>query len=159
MIENYGFYNNHELDNTLLIIFSESKCDRFIDLGEMDVLYAGEDIVGYRFKNFIRYAKIKYSGIIYFPANPLIDIVNSILEKHHLEKLAYKKNSGYFTKKNEDKLMVFASEGTFLRDQSISKGKYCSYYDLDIKVENDHELFVIDENIREGVDFFKTEVK
>ena len=159
MIENYGFYNNHELDNTLLIIFSESKSNHYEDLGEMDVLYCGEDKVGYRFKNFIRYAKIKYSGIIYFPANPLIDIVNSILEKRNLEKLAYKKNSGYFTKKNEDKLMVFASEGTFLRDQSISKGKYCTYYDLDIKIENEHELFVIDENIREGVDFFKTEVK
>ena len=159
MIEKYGVYNHHELDNTLLIIFSEFKSCTFKDLGEIDVLYSNKEIVGYRLKNFIRYAKIKYSGIIYLPANPLIDIINSVLEKYNLEKLGYKKNSGYFTKMNEDKLMVFASEGTFLRDQSISKGKYCSYYDLYIKTENDSELFVIDEYIPVGVDFFKTEVK
>ena len=159
MIEKYGVYNHHELDNTLLIIFSEFKSCTFKDLGEVDVLYSNKEIVGYRLKNFIRYAKIKYSGIIYLPANPLIDIINSVLEKYNLEKLGYKKNSGYFTKMNEDKLMVFASEGTFLRDQSISKGKYCSYYDLYIKTENDSELFVIDEYIPVGVDFFKTEVK
>ena len=159
MIEKYGVYNHHELDNTLLIIFSEFKSCTFKDLGEVGVLYSNKEIVGYRLKNFIRYAKIKYSGIIYLPANPLIDIINSVLEKYNLEKLGYKKNSGYFTKMNEDKLMVFASEGTFLRDQSISKGKYCSYYDLYIKTENDSELFVIDEYIPVGVDFFKTEVK
>lgn len=159
MITNYGMYNNHELDNTLLLIFNEEKSDSYKDLGEVDVLYHGSELVGYRIKNFIRYAKIKYSGIIYLPNNPLIDIINSILEKYNLEKLAYKKNSGYFTKMNEDKLMVFASEGTFLRDQSISKGKYCSFYDLYIKVENDKDLFVIDEHIPVGVDFFKTEVK
>ena len=159
MIEKYGVYNHHELDNTLLIIFSEFKSCTFKDLGEIDVLYSNKEIVGYRLKNFIRYAKIKYSGIIYLPANPLIDIINSVLEKYNLEKLGYKKNSGYFTKMNEDKLMVFASGGTFLRDQSISKGKYCSYYDLYIKTENDSELFVIDEYIPVGVDFFKTEVK
>ena len=159
MIEKYGVYNHHELDNTLLIIFSEFKSCTFKDLGEVGVHYSNKEIVGYRLKNFIRYAKIKYSGIIYLPANPLIDIINSVLEKYNLEKLGYKKNSGYFTKMNEDKLMVFASEGTFLRDQSISKGKYCSYYDLYIKTENDSELFVIDEYIPVGVDFFKTEVK
>ena len=159
MINNYGMYNNHELDNTLLLLFSENKSNRYEDLGEVDVLYCDSELVGYRIKNFIRYAKIKYSGIIYLPADPLIDIINSILEKYHLEKLAYKRNSGYFTKLNVDKLMVFASEGTFLRDQSISKGKYCSYYDLYIKVENDSELFVIDEHIPNGIDFFKSEVK
>ena len=137
MIYNYGVYNHHELDNTLLILISEKKSDSFIDLGELDVLYNNKEIVGYRIKNFIRYAKIKYSGIIFLPANPLVDIINSVLEKHDLEKLGYKKSSGYITKYNDDKLMVFASEGTFLRDQSISKGKYCSYYDLYIKTEND----------------------
>ena len=159
MIYNYGFYNNHELDNTLLIIFSENKFNDYKDLGELDVLYFNKEIVGYRIKNFIRYAKIRYSGIIYLPAKPLIDIVNSVLEKYNLEKLDYKKQSGYITKKENGNLMVFAVEGTFLRDQSISKGKYCSYYDLDIKDEDDTRLFIIDEYIPEGVDFFKTEVK
>ena len=39
MIENYGFYNNHELDNTLLIIFSELKSNHHEDLGEKQAAF------------------------------------------------------------------------------------------------------------------------
>ena len=50
--------------------------------------------------------------------------------------------------------MVFCLPGTFMRDYQISKGEYCTYYDLYIKDEDDRRLFVIDENIKENVDFF-----
>ena len=159
MIANYGVYNHHELDNTLLLLFSEHKSNKIEDLGEVEVLYFGDELVACRIKNFIRYAKIKYSGIIYLPNNILIDIINSVLEKYQLEKLSYKKESGYVTKKNLDQLMVYVKEGVFLRDQTVSKGKYCSYYDLYIDYDDDQRLFVIDENIQEGLDFFKTEEK
>ncbi len=159
MIANYGVYNHHELDNTLLLLFSEHKANKIEDLGEVEVLCFGDELVAYRIKNFIRYAKIKYSGIIYLPNNILIDIINSVLEKYQLEKLSYKKESGYVTKKNLDQLMVYVKEGVFLRDQTVSKGKYCSYYDLYIDDDDDQRLFVIDENIQEGLDFFKTEEK
>lgn len=159
MINNYGIYNNHELDNTLLILFSNEKISRNEEKGELDILYHGDKIIGYKIKNFLRYAKIKYSGIIYLPANPLIDVINGILDRYHLEKLDYKHGSGYVTKLNENKLMVFCESGTFMRDYQISKGQYCSYYDLYIKDENDKRLFEIDENIKENVDFFLSEVK
>lgn len=159
MIENYGLYNNHQLDNSVLIIFSSLKANKEKNIGEVDILYHDEEIVGYRIKNFIRYAKIKYSGIIFLPAPILIDVINSILAKYQLELLAYRLSSGYVTKKNNNHMMVFATPGTYLRDQSISKGKYCSYYDLDIKIENDKDLFIIDEDIKENVDFFLTEEK
>lgn len=159
MINNYGIYNNHELDNTLLVLFSELKPTRSVELGEVDILYHEDERVGYKIKNFIKYAKIKYSGIIYLPANPLIDVINTVLERFDLEKLDYKHGSGYITKKCEDKMMVFCELGTFMRDYQISKGQYCSYYDLYIKDENDKRLFEIDENIKENVDFFLSEVK
>lgn len=156
MINNYGIYNNHKLDNTLLILFSELKENRSKALsGEFELLFNDETLIGYRIKNFIRFVKIKYSGIIFLPARPLIDVINSILDKYHQEKLGYKSSSGYITKRNGKDLMVYVNEGTFMIDGSISKGQYCSYYDLDIN--EDKSLMVINENIRENVDFFSME--
>ncbi len=159
MIKEYGVYNNHEVDNTLLILFSEDKADKSTSLGEVEVLYHQEEVVGYKIKNFIRYAKIKYSGIIYLPAPPLVDVINAILNKYHLENIDYKSHSGYVSKNNNGTMMVYALNGTFLRDQNISKGQYCSYYDLYIKNEHDKDLFVIDEQVKENADFFQMEVK
>ena len=158
MIKNYGIYNNHELDNTLLILFSDKGFNDVKKLSEeMEVLYNNDTLIGYRISNFIRYAKIKYSGIIFLPAPQLIDIINNVIERYNLEKLEYKTSSGYITKMNENKLMVFALNGTFLRDQTVSNGKYVSYYELYINDEKD--LIVIDENIKENIDFFKTEAR
>ena len=39
MIKNYGLYNNHELDNTVLVLFSDKKIDKTTPLGEVDILY------------------------------------------------------------------------------------------------------------------------
>ena len=159
MIKNYGIYNHHEYNDTLLILFSDALADRTESTGEVDVLYSEDKVVGYRIKKFIRYAKIKYSGIIFLPANPLIDVINTILRKYHLETLDYKTHSGYITKMHENKVMVYATSGTFLRDESISQGRFCSYYDLYIKNENEHQLITFDDSTKENEDFFKMEVK
>ena len=160
MITNYGIYNHHELDNTLLILFSEEEVLSFKKISpEMEILYHDSKIVGYRIVNFIRYAKIKYSGIIFLPAKPLIDVINQVLAKYDLELLDYKRQSGYVTKRNEDKLMVFALEGTFLRDMTISKGKYVTYHELYIENDTPNDLIEIEENIRENIDFFQMEEK
>ena len=160
MITNYGIYNHHELDNTLLILLSEDEvlsCKKISP--EMEVLYHESKIVGYRIVNFIRYAKIKYSGIIFLPAKPLIDVINQVLSKYDLELLDYKRQSGYVTKRNEGKLMVYALEGTFLRDMTISKGKYVTYHELYIENDTPNALIEIEENIRENIDFFQMEEK
>lgn len=160
MIDNYGLFNRHEIDDTLLILLSDKEITRRVNNGEVDVLYSGEEIVGYSIAHFIRYAKIKYSGIIFLPSPLLIDVINSVLKKHGLDTLNYKKYSGYVVKKGKNgQKMVFAEPGTFLRDETISKGRYCTYFDLYMKGENEEELVVIDEQIKEGIDFFKTEEK
>lgn len=159
MIKNYGIFNNHELDNTLLIKLSDDEVTSVVNLSkQMEVLYHNEEITGYRIRNFIRYAKIKYSGIIFLPADPLIDVINSILTDYKLNRLDYKKESGYITKLNKGHLMVYAKEGTFLRDGSVSKGRFCTYHDLFIENEKENELIEITENIPENIDFFKMEV-
>ena len=160
MITNYGIYNNHELDNTLLVLVSDKKSNKIDSLSEeMEVLYCDNELVGYRIRNFIRYAKIKYTGIIFLPADPLIDVINLILERYKLEELAYKVGSGYITKEKEGKMSVYALEGTFLKDQTISKGKYCTYHDLYIENENEDKIIEIEDKVKEFIDFFMAEVK
>ena len=159
MIKEYGIYNHHEYNETLLILFSDEVVTRVDDLGEVEVVYSENRLAGYRIKQFNRYAKIKYSGLIFLPVNPLIDVINTILRKYHLETLAYKNHSGYVTKIHNNKAMVYATSGAFLRDESISHGRFSTYYDLYIQNENEHQLAVFDENIQENQDFFKMEVK
>lgn len=158
MIKEYGLYNNHELDNTLLVKFSDETITKSVSLSEeMEVIYSGDKVAAYKIRNFIRYAKIKYSGIIFLPIDPLIDVINSVFAKYKLENLDYKRSSGYITKLDNDVLRVFALKGTFLRDGDISKGRYCSYYDL--YINNEKELIEIKENVMENIDFFKMEAK
>lgn len=159
MIENYGLFNYHEENASVLILFSDEQMTSKKEGQEVSLLYHNETLIGYEIHNFIRYAKIKYSGIIFLPSNPLIDVINIVLTNNHLETLGYKKESGYVVKMNKNQRMVFAKEGTFLRDETISKGRYCSYHDLYIKNDNEDELLVIDEEIKEGTDFFVSEVK
>ena len=159
MIKNYGIYNHHEYNDTLLILFSDQEIDRENESGEVTILYHQNDVVGYRIKSFIRYAKIKYSGIIFLPANPLIDVINAILRKYHLETLDYKTHSGYITKLCDNQVMVYATSGTFLRDESVSQGRFCTYYDLYMKNEDEHQLVKFDDSIKDNEDFFKMEVQ
>ena len=155
MRDNYGLFNHHLEDNTLVILFSDEKETSSKKSGEVEVLYHNDEVVGYRIPNFIRYAKIKYSGILFLHSKPLIDVINTVLKNNGVEGLNYKKESGYVVLDKK----VFAKEGVFLRDETISKGHYCSYYDLYIERENDKELITIDEDIKDNTDFFQMEEK
>ena len=159
MIENYGLFNLHEDNDTLLVLFSDVSINKKENHGEVNVLFHGQDLIGYEIPNFIRFAKIKYSGILFLPSKVLIDVINAILENEKLEPLDYKKSSGYEIKTIDNKKVVYAIEGTFLRDRSISKGKTCTYFDLYIDNENVNDVIYIEEDIRDGTDFFQMEEK
>jgi len=159
MINNYGFFNDHENNNTLRILFSDEPVTSVKNENEVSLLLNDNKIVGYLIPDFIRFAKIKYSGIIFLPNNVLIDVVNSVLANSGYETLAYKTNSGYVIKKNGDKYGVYALAGTFLKDESISNGKFCTYDELFIEHDDPNSLVEIDENNLEGKDFFLNKEK
>ena len=159
MRTNYGLFNEHEDNGNLLILFSDADIDVEENREDVSIYYHRGQIVGYAISNFIRYAKIKYSGIVFLPSKPLIDVINSVLENNGLETLEFKKQSGYIVKSDDGVKKVYALEGTFLRDKTISKGRFCTYHDLYITSENENDLIVIDEDIKEGTDFFQMEEK
>lgn len=158
MIEHYGLFNHHEEDNTLFILFSDNKvvnkteCNGVVSLFDKD-----NALVGYSIANFIRIAKIKYSGILFLPSRALVDAINSELINAHLEPISYKTYSGYVIENIEGKKVVYAREGTFLKDETISKGHVCTYDDLFIQNEEPNQIIYIDEDVPTGIDFFQME--
>ena len=159
MRKDYGIFNYHDKEYGLVILFTDKKYDHIKIDGEMAVLYSGDEVVGYKIDNFVRYAKIKYSGIIFLPSPALIDVINSVLANHNLETLEYKTNSGYITKRNGNVMSVYATPGTFLRNEKISAGHFVSNYALYIRGEHEYDLIELDDDVKEGIDFFQMEVK
>ncbi|MCQ2814791.1 MAG: hypothetical protein MJ227_00645 [Bacilli bacterium] len=158
MITNYGLFNHHDDNNALLILFSDDKVDNEKQINGIFVLFSNNKIVGYKIPDFIRIAKIKYSGIVFLPSNPLIDAINHILSNCKLETLAYKNDSGYHIKTIDGQKFVFAEKGTFLRDETVSNGRCCSYFDLYIDNIEPNKIITLDNQI-DDLDFFKMEAK
>lgn len=159
MINNYGIFNYHESNNQLVILFGENRNKEEVINKEISLLKRDDEVVGYAINNFIKYAKIKYSGIIFLPSDALIDVINSVLENNGLEPLDYKTSSGYIIKTTDNQKIVFAKEGTYLRDESVSKGHVCSYEDLYIKSDDSSNILILDDDSLVGGDFFLTEAK
>ena len=159
MINNYGMFNLHETNNELLLLFSDLSVTNKVKHKEVICLFHNETLVGYSIPNFIRYAKIKYSGIIFLPNKILIDVINSLLINEGLEPLGYKSSSGYLIEERDNHKVVVAQIGVFLRDQTISKGHICTYHDLYIDSENPNDILYLDDEKYFGNDFFKTEAK
>jgi len=159
MITNYGMFNLHESNNELLLLFDDSEITSEKQNNVVTCIYHEDKLIGYRIPNFIQYAKIKYSGIIFLPNKILIDVINNILLNDGLEKLAYKEESGYITKEVNGQKVVYCKPGTFLRDETISNGHVCTFRDLYIDNDNPDEILLLEEDVLLNRDFFKTEAK
>lgn len=146
-------YYYHENNDTLSLLFSLDKVDKVVSKNEVLVLYHNSKIVGYKIPNIMRFVKIKYHGIIYAANNIVIDIINSVLERNGLETIAYKNDSGYHIKKEGNFKGVYAEKGIFMRDEKISSGQFCSYYELYIDNENPNQLVETNDE-QEGLDIF-----
>ncbi|MCR4879893.1 MAG: hypothetical protein K5906_02935 [Bacilli bacterium] len=100
MINNYCLYyipksNEKEVSDMLMIFFGENRLVNKRELNN-DIIYLknNNDVIGYVIINFSTHCKIKVNGTLYLPNNQLIDLINDVLINHHLDTLAYKKESG-----------------------------------------------------------------
>lgn len=98
MIENYSLYYSYKAIGDVLIIDFDNQA--FISshhrVGEVEVIYDEERLIGYNIFNVSKIMKIKTSGMIFFPSPLFIDVINSILSNANLENLSPKSHSGYF---------------------------------------------------------------
>ncbi len=97
MFEKYSIYYSYkEIGDVLLIIINQKATPTsFIQNSDVTVIYHGSEIIGYNIFNISKIVKIKTHGLIYYPSDVFIDIINSILKNHQLDTLAHYSHSGY----------------------------------------------------------------
>ena len=97
MFEKYSIYYSYkEIGDVLLIIINQKAMPTsFIQNSDVTIIYHDSEIIGYNIFNISKIVKIKTQGLIYYPSDVFIDIINSILKNHQLDTLAYYSHSGY----------------------------------------------------------------
>ena len=189
-MKNYSLHYSYKgIGDVLIVIFDNSKKPtRSEEKGKVVILYNKDEIIGYNIFDIKEIIKIKNEGMIFFPSEQLINVLNTILSNEGVEPLEYKDNSGYFTAEiksidldknlvcldlsnkqvvtayNNLKLsvsdkVVVALPSTHLSDGSTVKEPHiCTNKELGIK-ENEDEILVLDKEIETGEDFFSMEVR
>lgn len=163
MITDYFIFHYHNAENDFIRVF-HNKGNSSFEINEINKIM-----------------KIKINGLIHFPSKKLIDVINTLLDND--KQLSYCKTSGFVVSKivkldqNQvsvsdgksisqisyidgdfclnDKVVV-AKAGTMISENNIlEKDIFCSYKNLGI--EDNDSIYIIDEDIKEGTDFFFVE--
>jgi len=96
-MKNYAIYYSYkEIGDVVIILFDNVKnATSSIRKNRVSVIYHNDEIIGYNIFDIKDIIKIKSEGMIYFPSNVLVSIINSVLQNEKLETLEYKTSSGY----------------------------------------------------------------
>ena len=96
-MKNYAIYYSYkEIGDVVIILFDNAKnATSSIRKNRVSVIYHNDEIIGYNIFDIKDIIKIKSEGMIYFPSNVLVSIINSVLQNEKLETLEYKTSSGY----------------------------------------------------------------
>ena len=135
-MKNYAMYYSYKgIGDVLIIIFNNSlKMTRSEKINNVVVIYHDEEIIGYNIFDIKEIVKIKNEGMIYFPSETFLEIVNSILINAHQEPLEKKESSGYVVAEvvdaielDEHKLFVTLSTeqemiNTIVKDAKVEIG-------------------------------------
>lgn len=97
MIEKFSLYYSYKHIGDVLIvsIIPDAFPTSSKRIGDVEVIYNSDKVIGYNIFNISRIIKIKMVGILYHPENVLIDIINSILTNAKQDTLAYVEESGF----------------------------------------------------------------
>lgn len=97
-MKNYAIYYSYRgMGDVLVIIFNNSlSVTSNKTINNVTVVYHDEEVIGYNIFNIKDIVKIKSEGLIYYPSETFLNIINSILTNAKLETLEKKDNSGYF---------------------------------------------------------------
>ena len=90
------FYNYKLIGDVLMIVYDQEKIPTSkVEEDNVVKIYYNDTLIGVNIFNFSSIVKVKSKGLIPLPNDALIDVINTILEGHNIEKLPYKKESGF----------------------------------------------------------------
>lgn len=159
MISNYGlFYSFSKAQDTLEVLFSDEKITRSSKENDVELFYANDKIVKANIYGIKKYVKIRINGLIYFPSEEFIALVNGYLGPYDIM-ISTKEKSGFTIGKDGENYVVYAEIDTVLPDRTfVKERKLCTFKDLSISDSN--SVLIIDEGLKEediGKDFFDME--
>lgn len=93
----YRMFYNRDIGGDVLFILMEPerKPTRTETKGIVSALYDGDDLVGINIQDLSKILKIRAKGMIFTPGEELVNVVNHIIHRAGLPKLAYCTDSGY----------------------------------------------------------------
>ena len=145
-------------NDTLEVYFSDEKINRSESFNDVELFFGEKGVVKANIYGIKKYVKIRINGVIYYPSDEFIALVNGYLGAHDLM-LSGKYSSGFEISKKDEKFVVIAKKDTFLPSiEFVKEDKICSFMDLSISDSN-CEL-VIEEGLKDediGKDFFDME--
>lgn len=177
MINNYSLYYSYQtIGDVLIISISDGDIANIEKRNNVELCYNQDNyLLKIRIYGISKIMKIHSNGLIPLPMNQFIDIINSLLAKENVDKLAYKHNSdfiiGEVCKEGVnigDSVIELKVDGLKLKDKVVvahpyvrlATGKWankfwvCTYKDLSIS--DSEEIFLIDEDdVKVGEDFYK----
>ena len=124
-MKNYALYYSYKgIGDVLMVVFDNSLSATKIEKKDKVVaIYHDEEIIGYNIFDIKEIVKIKSEGLIYYPGEEFLNIVNSVLSNASLPTLDSKENSGYFIGEVTD-VVPLSEEKSFI---SLTTGEeYCS---------------------------------
>ncbi len=92
------YYSYKNIGDVLIILFDKNKeVTSYEKKNNVVVIYHNDGVIGYNIFDVKEIIKIKNEGMIYYPSNALIDVINTMLKNAKVETLEYKEESGYVT--------------------------------------------------------------
>jgi tRNA-binding protein len=90
------FYNLASIGDVLIIILDEiKKPDEVVRVDDVASLYNKKELIGINIFDISKIIKIFVSGMIVFPSDEFIDVINHILINAHLNPLPHTTESGF----------------------------------------------------------------
>lgn len=159
MISKYGLiYSYAKNDDTLEVYFSDEEIVNNKRENDVELFYGNSGIVKANIYRIKKYIKIRINGLIYYPSEEFVALINGYLGPFDLM-LSSKCKSGFEIAKKDNKYIVIAKNGTLLPNKKfVNEDKICTFKDLSIS-ESESEL-IIEEGLKDediGKDFFDME--
>lgn len=159
MISKYGLvYSYAKNDDTLEVYFSDEEIVSNKRENDVELFYGNNGVVKANIYGIKKYIKIRINGLIYYPSEEFIALINGYLGAYELM-LAIKSSSGFEIMKKDEKFVIIAKKDTLLPNKKfVKEDKICTFKDLSIS-DSESEL-IIEEGLKDediGKDFFDME--
>lgn len=153
MMKDYALYYSYKgIGDVLVIVFDNAlPTTRSERIGNVVALYNEDKLIGCNIFDIKEIIKIKSSGLIYYPSEQFLSVINSMLKNAKLPTLELKENSGYFigeVKEINNGIITLNDGVAYLKEHNLKVGDKVVYAKVGTYLNNGQ---VVKEENKDGV--------